>query len=123
MPSDVEEELGSGRGQGNTTVSERVKRTWHYLAPPIDFEMAGCPNGIQHDTYWSEWKDHLWCYECEIDFIPEHAGIFEGPICVEAAHMLGCRFDRYDLERDVVEIWSPETGSWITPPADQSHKG
>jgi hypothetical protein len=80
------------------------KRTWAYLQPPKAFEMAPCACG-NHDTQWSEFAKHLWCAKCEIDFLPEHAGIFDGPIPSQLAHMMGIRFDRVQLESGLIERW------------------
>ena len=79
-----------------------VKRTWCYLQPPKQYDMAPCACG-NHDTQWSEYEHHLWCEKCQIDFIPEHAGIFEGPIPVGCAAMFGISFDRLNLETNTVE--------------------
>ncbi len=80
----------------------REKRTWHYLQQPVDFEMAPCACG-NHATQWSEFARHLWCDKCELDFIPEHNGIFDGPIAANVAHMLGVRFDRFNMATQQVE--------------------
>jgi hypothetical protein len=76
---------------------ELVKRTWVYAQPPSDYEMSPCPCG-NADTEWSEWKNHLWCPKCQKDFIPEHKGVFDGPIPIEVAKLLGMDFRRVDLE-------------------------
>lgn len=73
------------------------KRTWVYVQRPWQYEMALCKCG-HLDPDWSEYKGHLWCPVCLIDFIPEHNGIFDGPIPVATSEMLGISFDRYDLE-------------------------
>ena len=78
------------------------KSKWCYVQPPLTYEMAPCRCG-NHDTQWSEYAGHLWCAKCEIDFIPEHAGIFDGPIPVGCCHMLGIYFDRLNLETRQVE--------------------
>lgn len=62
-------------------MTDLPKRTWYYLQPPKKFDVAPCECG-NIDTDWSEYKDHLWCEVCKKDFIPEHRGIFDGPIIV-----------------------------------------
>lgn len=92
--------------------AELPKRTWHYLASPASFEMAPCPCG-NHVTQWSEFAKHLWCDRCEQDFIPEHAGVFDGPIAVRAAMYLGMSFDRMNLETGCVERYDPESSAYV----------
>lgn len=83
-------------------MAELEKRTWHYLQPPATYGMAPCSCG-NDDTQWSEFAKHLWCAKCEKDFIPEHAGIFDGPIPVATSMMLGICFDRFNMETQQVE--------------------
>lgn len=78
------------------------RRTWHYLQSPIVYEMAACACG-NADTQWSEYAKHLWCSRCCIDFVPEHAGIFDGPIPVNLCAMMGISFDRMNMETGKVE--------------------
>lgn len=73
------------------------KRTWHYLQPPSDYAMSGCPCGNENPE-WSEYKNHLWCDKCQKDFIPESNGIFDGPVGINIANMLGMYFDVFNLE-------------------------
>ncbi len=80
----------------------REKRKWCYVQPPSAYEMAPCACG-NHDTQWSEYAKHLWCPKCEIDFIPEHAGVFDGPIPMATSMMLGMSFDRINLETNEIE--------------------
>ena len=97
------------------------RRTWHYLRPPAHFEVAPCSCG-NHDTQWSEFQSHLWCAECEKDFIPAHTGVFSGPIPRHAAMLLGMSFDRMNLETGQVERVDVETAQYgaiaSTPPLD-----
>lgn len=73
------------------------KRKWFYLEPPSHFEIPPCSCGNE-DTQWSEYEKHLWCDKCNKDFIPEHGGIFDGPIPMNTAKMLGITFARYNIE-------------------------
>jgi len=73
------------------------KREWCYVMPPSRYDVAPCECG-NHDTQWSEYKEHLWCDVCKIDFIPEHWGILDGPIPFNLTLMLGISFDRIDLK-------------------------
>lgn len=81
---------------------ELEKRKWCYIQPPSVYGLAPCACG-NSDTQWSEFKGRLWCSKCAIDFIPEHHGIFDGPIPVATSMMLGMCFDRINLETDEIE--------------------
>ncbi len=81
---------------------ELVKRKWVYVQPPKDYEMGPCPCG-NFDLQWSEFQGHLWCEKCQKDFIPENAGIFDGPILAQVAQLCGMSFDRFNLETQQVE--------------------
>lgn len=83
-------------------MTELEKRTWHYIQPPSQYGIPGCACG-NCNTQWSEFKDRLWCDKCEIDFQPEHWGVFDGPIPVATSMMLGMCFDRFNLETQAVE--------------------
>jgi hypothetical protein len=83
-------------------VDAPAKRTWVYVQRPSSYEIAGCKCG-NADPDWSEFKGMLWCPTCLIDFVPEHNGVFDGPIPVAAAALLGMSFDRFNLETQEVE--------------------
>lgn len=86
----------------STSFLKVEKRTWVYCQPPTTYEIAPCKCG-NTEVEWSEYKDHLWCSVCKIDFIPEHWGVFDGPIQVNVCAMLGITFTRYNLETDEYE--------------------
>lgn len=98
-------------------------RTHCYCQPPASFEMAPCSCG-NHETQWSEFEKHLWCSVCEKDFVPKHAGVFDGPIMLELSAMLGITFDRFNLGTKQVEHFDrdtcsyPDAASPETPGAD-----
>jgi hypothetical protein len=60
------------------------------------YGIAPCACG-NVQTQWSEFVDLLYCDKCQKDFTPEHWGIFDGPIPVETAQLLGICFDRYEI--------------------------
>lgn len=64
------------------------------------------------DTQWSEYEKHVWCEKCQKDFIPEHNGIFDGPIIIETCFLLGISFDRLNLETSKVERFNREALNW-----------
>jgi hypothetical protein len=83
------------------------KRKWMYVQNPPDYGIAPCICG-NHETVYSEWHDHIWCPKCQIDFVPLHWGIFDGPIPVNVAQMLGMCFDRYYLETHTIEKFNKD---------------
>lgn len=84
------------------------KRTWVYVQRPKKYEIAfhGCGHT---DPDWSEYKGHLWCPVCQIDFVPAHGGVFDGPIPINAARLLGLCFDRFNLETQQIEPFEIKT--------------
>ena len=89
------------------------KREWHYILPPQAFDMT-CKCGSRN-LEWSEYEDHIWCYDCEIDYNPkdtEHAGIFSGPIPLQASAMFGTSFDRFWLEERKIQRFNITNGEW-----------
>jgi hypothetical protein len=75
----------------------RVKRAWVYVRRPAHFGMSGCECG-NADPEWSEFAGQLWCGDCGRDFAPESGGVFDGPIGVNAARLLGIDFRTASLE-------------------------
>ena len=73
--------------------------------------MAPCSCG-NADPDWSEFEKRLWCQLCKKDFVPEHPGVFDGPIPMHTAHLLGVRFDRLNLETNVLEKLNFDTGEY-----------
>lgn len=87
------------------------KRTWCYRMSPSSYEMAPCDCGNGH-TQWSEFVGHLWCDKCEKDFIPSHNGIFDGPIPINLASMMGVSFDRIDLITQKIQKFNVDLGEY-----------
>lgn len=87
------------------------RRTWHYILQPKTFCMGPCDCGNE-ELQWSEYEKHLWCDKCNKDFIPENKGVFDGPIPIRTAALLGMTFDRFNLETNQVEIFDLDTGDW-----------
>ena len=78
------------------------KRTEVYLLRPKEFEISGCPVCGNEDPDWSEFKSHLWCARCEKDFIPESSGVFDGPVPINTAHLMGMCFATIDIETGAI---------------------
>jgi hypothetical protein len=92
---------------------ELEKRTWVYVAEPDIFEIAGCPNvGHDHKVTWSEYKGHLWCPDCQIDFIPRHGGLFDGPVSPMACKLMGISLDRLIIGTGKIDPFNYEKGQW-----------
>lgn len=96
-------------------MSEKIKRTWCYLQPPEAFDLPPCPCGNVH-VLWSEYEGHLWCGKCMKDFIPEHNGIFDGPIPAQTAALMGIKLDRISISTGVIERFDVETGQYLRQP-------
>ncbi len=90
------------------------KRKWHYLYPPKAFECK-CEKCNGRNLTWSEWDNHLWCYDCQIDFDPKdsaYSGVFSGPIPIGVSSTLGLSFDRYMMQEDRIERFNINTLKW-----------
>lgn len=77
------------------------KRTSVYIMPPSHFEIPGCECG--NEPAWSEFREHLWCAQCQKDFVPKHWGVLDGPVPVHGALLMGMNFDRFNLETNQIE--------------------
>ena len=76
------------------------KREWCYTQPPSTFELF-CDQCDGSNTTWSEFKGRIWCFDCKIDTKGTHS-VFDGPIPLEAAKLLGMSFDRINIKTGVV---------------------
>ena len=85
------------------------KREWVYVMRPNQYEIPGCSCG-NLDPDWSEFEGMLWCAACQIDFVPADNGIFDGPIPVQTAALLGMSFDRLNLATQKVEPFRVDEG-------------
>lgn len=89
------------------------KRTWHYILPPVAYDIA-CDKCGGTNIYWSEYEKKIWCYDCKID-TDGTGGIFSGPIPMRAAYMLGLTFDRFNLETKQIERFNLDKNTWDPP--------
>lgn len=80
------------------------KREWAYILSPKAFEIS-CSKCNGDNITWSEYKHHIWCYDCQIDD-PGTGGIFDSPIPINLSIMLGNHFDRVDLETGKIELFN-----------------
>lgn len=89
------------------------KRTWHYILPPPRFEIV-CPRCQGINITWSEYKRHIWCYDCDDDLHLKTNKLFDGPVPIYTSiHVFGLNFDIYDMESGEIKFLNPETGQWI----------
>lgn len=85
-------------------MEELIKRTHVYIQHPLFYDIPGCPDNPSHVITWSEYENRLWCFDCEVDFIPKYWGIFDGPIPMGTAKLMGISFDRINIEtREIVK--------------------
>jgi hypothetical protein len=73
-----------------------------YVQRPKEYQIAfhGCGD---EDPDWSEFAHMLWCPKCQEDFMPLHGGIFDGPIPVNCARLLGIDLRRFNIETHEIE--------------------
>lgn len=72
-------------------------RTWHYVENPTTFDLR-CSKNENHKITWSEYENHIWCFDCEKDIkYKPGASIFP----IHLAETLGIVFDKIDLERNL----------------------
>ena len=95
-----------------------INREWVYAQRPREYEMSGCPTCGNEDPDWSEFQHRLWCPKCQVDFVPESSGLFDGPVPVNIAQMLG-----FDLRRIILATGEVQEFPWpdiaaITDSAD-----
>lgn len=72
------------------------KRKWVYAMLPTAYEIH-CDRCGGNNITWSEFEKLIWCFDCRIN-TPGTGGIFDGPIPLEVAKMLGVTFDKIDLK-------------------------
>ena len=76
----------------------KKKRKYVYCQQPTMYDVDSCPKCGKLNITWSEYVDMLWCFDCKIDFVPEHWGVFDGPIPMQLSKLLGMSFDRIEIK-------------------------
>lgn len=79
-------------------------RKWCYCQKPGVYEVY-CDICAGSNTTWSEYEHMIWCYDCGIDTKGD-GGIFDGPIPIELAQLMGMSFDRIRLVDNKILKWS-----------------
>ena len=72
------------------------KRRWIYACQPVVYGMS-CDKCSGTNITWSEFVGHIWCYNFKLDTLG-NPGIFDGPIPISIAALLGMSFDRISLK-------------------------
>lgn len=72
------------------------KRSWIYIQPPRAYEVY-CDLCNNRYVEWSEFQGHVWCWRCLKD-TRGTGGVFDGPIPIQCAEIMGMCFDRVDLK-------------------------
>jgi len=71
------------------------KRTECYVCNPIHLDLF-CPVNPEHKITWSEYEEHIWCYDCEKDHYYKPG--FAGPIPVGVSKLLGIDYRKYNVK-------------------------
>jgi len=93
------------------------KREWIYVMPPAEYEID-CDRCNGTNIAWSEFVHMIWCYDCKVD-TEGFAGVFSGPIPIQAAELLGMSFDRIRLKDQKLLKFNPDTLSY-SPVIDEA---
>ena len=91
-------------------MKRRAKRKLMYCQKPATYEIH-CDKCNGTNIEWSEFDHCIWCYDCNID-TEGTKGIFDGPIPIHAAYILGMRFDQIVIKTGKVKIFDIDTGKW-----------
>jgi hypothetical protein len=94
-----------------TLMNELKKRKWMYVQKPYSYEIV-CDKCNGTNIEWSEFEGLIWCYDCQID-TKGTGGVFDGPIPLEVAGVLGMSFDRIDLERKCLMRYNKEKNDYV----------
>lgn len=90
---------------------KKKKREWMYVQQPYDYEIRCDICGGSNIT-WSEYEGYIWCYGCRKD-TPGTGGVFDGPIPLATATLLGMNFSIVYLETGKVETPAVEDGKIV----------
>jgi ribosomal protein S27E len=71
------------------------KRTECYVCSPVELELV-CPKCQKTNITWSEFEEHIWCYDCKDDIKYEKGGA--GPIPIQTAVLMGIDYRKYNLK-------------------------
>ena len=77
------------------------KRKWIYAQKPQVYCIS-CDKCGGDNIEWSEYEHKIWCYDCQID-TDGNGGLFDGPIPLMAAQLMGINFNRVYLKEGIVK--------------------
>ena len=94
---------GLGITNADVLNAPKVLRTHCYCQHPFKYDIE-CPLCGGKNVTWSEFESHIWCYDCEKDICIPHryAGIFGGPIPMQATRIFGISFDRINIKTNEI---------------------
>ena len=76
------------------------KREVCYICHPHYLNLY-CLTNPEHKITWSEYKQHIWCYDCEDDVEYERGHVV---IPLETAKLVGIDYRRYNIKTgEVIE--------------------
>lgn len=78
------------------------KREWILMAPPTNYEIR-CDLCNGTNITWSEYKDRIWCYDCEKD-TKGTPNCLNGPVPITVARLLNCPPDELHIKTNKVKI-------------------
>jgi len=90
---------------------DQAKRKWYYVQKPQEYDIT-CDRCGGRNLDWSEYASKIWCYDCEID-TKGTGGVFDGPIPIGVAAVLGMSFDRYDMENKCILTYDQEQQKYV----------
>ncbi len=79
---------------------KKIKRETCYICHPGNFDLF-CPANSEHKITWSEYEQHIWCYDCEEDIEYPKGGTI---VSLGLAKMMGIDYRKYNIKTgDVIE--------------------
>lgn len=87
------------------------KRKWHYVQNPKEYGIT-CDKCNGTNIEWSEYEYRIWCYDCKKD-VNGTMGVFDGPIPIQTAALLGMIFDRFDMKKKCVLRYDNEKRKYL----------
>ena len=70
------------------------KRETCYVCGPENFDLK-CPNNPDHKITWSEYEQHIWCYDCKKDIKYEPCVVI---VPWNVARIIGIDYRQYNVK-------------------------
>jgi hypothetical protein len=87
------------------------KRRSCYIQKPYEYEIE-CNLCGGKNIDWSEFEERIWCFDCKKD-VRGTKGVFDGPIPIQVAAVLGMSFDRFDLVKKCILRYDDEKHKYL----------